>query len=190
MQCRRLGKYYAVWCRMCARIYCLELFGYLLVVQAFLEVLPNLILRSFSPSDLPILSPGPVMSSHTPPSSTINLVAGHYRVGRKIGEGSFGVIFEGLSSCQASRPAFWASSHLQTRNRNQSPQLTECSYQICMSALLENQSTVHRHHLYSPPYTQEPRKAEAPQLRDECRSYRILSGCREYHLFSATNRVC
>ncbi len=24
---------------------------------------------------------------------------------------------------------------------------------------------------------QEPRKAEAPQLRDECRSYRILAGC-------------
>jgi hypothetical protein len=26
---------------------------------------------------------------------------------------------------------------------------------------------------------QEPRKAEAPQLRDECRSYRILANCRE-----------
>ena len=25
---------------------------------------------------------------------------------------------------------------------------------------------------------QEPRKAEAPQLRDECRSYRILTHCR------------
>jgi hypothetical protein len=28
-------------------------------------------------------------------------------------------------------------------------------------------------------FLQEPRKAEAPQLRDECRSYRILAGCRE-----------
>ena len=28
-------------------------------------------------------------------SSSPNLVGGHYRVGRKIGEGSFGVIFEG-----------------------------------------------------------------------------------------------
>ena len=26
---------------------------------------------------------------------------------------------------------------------------------------------------------QEPRKSDAPQLRDECRSYRILAGCRE-----------
>jgi casein kinase 1 len=32
------------------------------------------------------------MSSH---SSTANLVGVHYRVGKKIGEGSFGVIFEG-----------------------------------------------------------------------------------------------
>ena len=34
------------------------------------------------------------MSRHH--SSSPNLVGGHYRVGRKIGEGSFGVIFEGL----------------------------------------------------------------------------------------------
>lgn len=26
---------------------------------------------------------------------------------------------------------------------------------------------------------QEPRKSDAPQLRDEYRSYKILSGCRE-----------
>ena len=29
------------------------------------------------------------------------------------------------------------------------------------------------------PTAQEPRKAEAPQLRDECRSYRILANCRQ-----------
>jgi len=33
------------------------------------------------------------MSSHN--SGTANLVGVHYRVGKKIGEGSFGVIFEG-----------------------------------------------------------------------------------------------
>ncbi|KAI9508292.1 kinase-like protein [Russula earlei] len=66
------------------------------------------------------------MSAHThgSTSSTQNVVGVHYRVGKKIGEGSFGVIFEGTS-----------------------------------------------------PLPLEPRKAEAPQLRDECRSYRILNGC-------------
>ena len=32
------------------------------------------------------------------------------------------------------------------------------------------------------PPAQEPRKAEAPQLRDECRSYRILTGCSQYNV--------
>lgn len=35
------------------------------------------------------------MASHSQSSSTANLVGVHYRVGKKIGEGSFGVIFEG-----------------------------------------------------------------------------------------------
>ncbi|KAI9064405.1 CK1/CK1/CK1-G protein kinase [Trametes sanguinea] len=68
------------------------------------------------------------MSSH---SSSNNVVGGHYRVGKKIGEGSFGVIFEGTN-------------------------------------LLNSQTVAIKF---------EPRKAEAPQLRDECRSYRILAGC-------------
>jgi casein kinase 1 len=69
--------------------------------------------------------------SHAHSSSTANLVAVHYRVGKKIGEGSFGVIFEGTN-------------------------------------LLNSQTVAIKF---------EPRKAEAPQLRDECRSYRILAGC-------------
>ncbi|KAI0637002.1 CK1/CK1/CK1-G protein kinase [Trametes polyzona] len=69
------------------------------------------------------------MSSHN--SSSNNIVGGHYRVGKKIGEGSFGVIFEGTN-------------------------------------LLNSQTVAIKF---------EPRKAEAPQLRDECRSYRILAGC-------------
>ncbi|TFK42407.1 CK1/CK1/CK1-G protein kinase [Crucibulum laeve] len=69
------------------------------------------------------------MSSHQ--NSTANLVGIHYRVGKKIGEGSFGVIFEGTN-------------------------------------LLNSQTVAIKF---------EPRKAEAPQLRDECRSYRILAGC-------------
>lgn len=39
------------------------------------------------------------MTSHSHASSTANLVGIHYRVGKKIGEGSFGVIFEGASFC-------------------------------------------------------------------------------------------
>ncbi len=35
------------------------------------------------------------MTSHSHSSSTANVVGVHYRVGKKIGEGSFGVIFEG-----------------------------------------------------------------------------------------------
>ncbi|KAL5511128.1 YCK2_1 [Sanghuangporus vaninii] len=64
-------------------------------------------------------------------SSTTNLVGVHYRVGKKIGEGSFGVIFEGTN-------------------------------------LLNSQTVAIKF---------EPRKSDAPQLRDECRSYRILAGC-------------
>ncbi|KAH9842762.1 CK1/CK1/CK1-G protein kinase [Rhodofomes roseus] len=72
------------------------------------------------------------MASHAhSSSSTANIVGVHYRVGKKIGEGSFGVIFEGTN-------------------------------------LLNSQTVAIKF---------EPRKAEAPQLRDECRSYRILAGC-------------
>jgi len=44
------------------------------------------------------------MSQHT--STTANLVGIHYRVGRKIGEGSFGVIFEGPLSFVFLLPIF------------------------------------------------------------------------------------
>ena len=67
-------------------------------------------------------------------SSSSNVVGVHYRVGKKIGEGSFGVIFEGTN-------------------------------------LLNNQQVAIKF---------EPRKSDAPQLRDEYRTYKILVGCREY----------
>ena len=57
-----------------------------------------------SPPSHPVISslssPFPNMSAHThgSTSSTQNIVGVHYRVGKKIGEGSFGVIFEGLST--------------------------------------------------------------------------------------------
>ena len=58
------------------------------------------------------------------------MVGGHYRVGKKIGEGSFGVIFEGTD-------------------------------------LLTHQRVAIKF---------EPRKSDAPQLRDEYRTYKVLSG--------------
>lgn len=62
-------------------------------------------------------------------SGSSNRVGVHYKVGKKIGEGSFGIIFEGIN-------------------------------------LLNDQQIAIKF---------EPRKCEAPQLRDEYRSYRILS---------------
>ena len=59
-----------------------------------------------------------------------------------------------------------------SRHRRKPSQLSERGHQICalviFSAIIHS---LYRIHL------QEPRKAEAPQLRDECRSYRILAGC-------------
>ncbi|OSX58869.1 hypothetical protein POSPLADRAFT_1151548 [Postia placenta MAD-698-R-SB12] len=68
---------------------------------------------------------------HGSQSGTSNGVVGtHFRVGKKIGEGSFGVVFEGTN-------------------------------------MLNNQPVAIKF---------EPRKSEAPQLRDEYRSYRTLNG--------------
>lgn len=70
-------------------------------------------------------------SGHSSSAGTSNgVIGGHWKVGKKIGEGSFGVVFEGtkLSSNQPVAIKF------------------------------------------------EPRKSDAPQLRDEFRSYRTLSG--------------
>ncbi|EME44488.1 hypothetical protein DOTSEDRAFT_72084 [Dothistroma septosporum NZE10] len=64
-------------------------------------------------------------------TSSSNVVGVHYRVGKKIGEGSFGVIFEGTN-------------------------------------LLNNTQVAIKF---------EPRKSDAPQLRDEYRTYKILVGC-------------
>ncbi|RDB25879.1 Casein kinase I 1 [Hypsizygus marmoreus] len=70
-------------------------------------------------------------SAHPSQSATSNgIVGSHYRVGKKIGEGSFGVVFEG-------------------------------------SKMLSNTPVAIKF---------EPRKSDAPQLRDEFRSYRTLNG--------------
>ncbi|KAG9007725.1 casein kinase I [Tulasnella sp. JGI-2019a] len=75
------------------------------------------------------------MSVHTHASTGTTgngaMVGQIYSVGKKIGEGSFGVVFEGLNTLNGQPVAIKF----------------------------------------------EPRKSDAPQLRDEYRSYRILNGC-------------
>ncbi|KAI8620333.1 kinase-like domain-containing protein [Chytriomyces sp. MP71] len=82
-------------------------------------------------------SPTPVLSStQSIASSTIsrsstaaNVVGMHYRVGKKLGEGSFGIVYEGVN-------------------------------------MLNNQPVAIKF---------EPRKTDAPQLRDEYRTFKILA---------------
>jgi serine/threonine protein kinase len=76
-------------------------------------------------------------------STSSNVVGVHYRVGKKIGEGSFGVIFEGTN-------------------------------------LLNQQQVAIKF---------EPRKSDAPQLRDEYRTYKILVGCRKFNSRSSQSHV-
>lgn len=64
------------------------------------------------------------------PGNSHNVVGVHYKVGKKIGEGSFGIIYEGVN-------------------------------------LLNNQPVAIKF---------EPRKSDAPQLRDEYRTYKIMAG--------------
>ncbi|KJA26215.1 hypothetical protein HYPSUDRAFT_133298 [Hypholoma sublateritium FD-334 SS-4] len=81
-------------------------------------------------------TPHVIASSSAHPSHSVSssngIVGGHYKVGKKIGEGSFGVVFEG--SCVK---------------------------------VTTNQPVAIKF---------EPRKSDAPQLRDEFRSYRTLAG--------------
>lgn len=84
-------------------------------------------------------------------SSSSNVVGVHYRVGKKIGEGSFGVIFEGTNLLNNQQVAI------------KFVRLTATT----PSGPVANATN------------QEPRKSDAPQLRDEYRTYKILVGCRK-----------
>ncbi|KAH8831337.1 kinase-like protein [Flagelloscypha sp. PMI_526] len=75
-------------------------------------------------------TPHVISSSGHSSSGTNGIVGSQYRVGKKIGEGSFGVVFEG-------------------------------------SKMISNTPVAIKF---------EPRKSDAPQLRDEFRSYRTLNG--------------
>ncbi|CEQ39920.1 SPOSA6832_01495, partial [Sporobolomyces salmonicolor] len=94
-------------------------------------------------------SSSPHHSSH---SSGSNVIGVHFRVGRKIGEGSFGVIFEGPPSARHAclAPGDEADPRVHTGTN-----------------LLNSQTVAIKF---------EPRKSDAPQLRDEYRTYKILAG--------------
>lgn len=89
-------------------------------------------------------SPAPINNGQLPTSqsnsklshhsSSPNVVGVHYKVGKKIGEGSFGIIYEGVN-------------------------------------LLNSQPVAIKF---------EPRKTDAPQLRDEYRTYKLLAGLRMF----------
>lgn len=86
-------------------------------------------------------------------SSSSNVVGVHYRVGKKIGEGSFGVIFEGTNLLNNQQVAIkFVRTHV-------------------LGRYLARRLTLS--------FLKEPRKSDAPQLRDEYRTYKILVGCRK-----------
>jgi hypothetical protein len=81
------------------------------------------------------------MSSHPHGSSTANIVGIHYRVGKKIGEGSFGVIFEGkfllFNATPHSIATQWTKNYLTNHlrgfvcSRNKFVKLPNRRYQVC-----------------------------------------------------------
>lgn len=84
-------------------------------------------------------------------SSSSNIVGVHYRVGKKLGEGSFGVLYEGQHKLEKKNEKNEINNHALGLN------------------LLNNQSVAIKF---------EPRKSDAPQLRDEYRTYKVLAGLR------------
>lgn len=85
--------------------------------------------------------------------SNQHIVGIHYAIGAKIGEGSFGVIFEGENILNA--------------NYNNGGKDNVGDGSSADPAEVEPVAIKF-----------EPRRSDAPQLRDEFRAYRILNGCR------------
>jgi hypothetical protein len=77
-------------------------------------------------------------------SNNSNVIGVHYKIGRKIGEGSFGIIYEG---------SFFSNV-----------QVVKATYKGLN--LLNNLPVAIKF---------EPRKSDAPQLRDEYRTYKLLA---------------
>lgn len=104
-------------------------------------------------------------------SSSSNVVGVHYRVGKKIGEGSFGVIFEGTNLLNNQQVAIKFVCLSYSLHWSMSIEYIKVRETAWCLYIWRN----HAYHLC----LQEPRKSDAPQLRDEYRTYKILVGCRE-----------
>lgn len=114
----------------------------------------------------------PSSSSLASPSSIVGV---HYKVGRKIGEGSFGIIYEGMFYSIFPHPSISSSGCIYPKKRERKRTHTYtrpdnslfCSIPYTGTNLISNQQIAIKF---------ESRKSEAPQLRDEYRTYKILSG--------------
>lgn len=143
-------------------------------------------------------------SSHSTHSSS-NVVGVHYRVGKKIGEGSFGIIYEGnildidldsfVVSCEErdSEREFFLGVNMRVEETPIAPCLSLPHYPRCMVFLclfilkkkkpLYHTSTTTGTNLLNNQQVAikfEPRKSDAPQLRDEYRTYKILAGSSKF----------
>ncbi|KAI1336770.1 casein kinase I [Xylariaceae sp. FL0016] len=107
-------------------------------------------------------------------SSSSNVVGVHYRVGKKIGEGSFGVIFEGTNLLNNQQVAIkFVSTTFALRHF-----VVVCLEYGTNCRLFPFPSFYGLKLVVANRFAyQEPRKSDAPQLRDEYRTYKILVGC-------------
>lgn len=89
-------------------------------------------------------------SSHTEKNldKTTNIVGDHYKVGKKIGEGSFGIIYEGKHAIESA--------------------LNQLEHTIILGKNVLNDQQV--------AIKFESRKSETPQLSDEYKTYKIMAG--------------
>lgn len=105
-------------------------------------------------SQLPTHLPSTLETSITSANSIVGV---HYRVGKKLGEGSFGVLYEGMSVWSFVKPFMvW----------------------LIGTDLLNGNSVAVKF---------EPRSTDAPQLRDEYKTYKILAGIRNIYLLLVEN---
>ncbi|KAJ3185783.1 casein kinase I [Gaertneriomyces sp. JEL0708] len=113
------------------------------------------------------------------------VVGGHFRVGKKIGEGSFGIIYEGEyvhgrqmwkrsrgGDVRISERATGRKSTIRDRP-NRLCHVIHCLLTINLACIAGQDMNVGNKRVA---IKFEPRKAETPQLRDEYRMYKLMSG--------------
>jgi casein kinase 1 len=105
-------------------------------------------------------------------SSSSNVVGTHYHVWKKIGEGSFGVVFEGTDLSNNQEVAIKFVRQQPPHNQYMGTRRyagSEIEYPIDSKIIYSHFRRI-----------QEPRKSDAPQLRDEYRTYKLLERSCQY----------